>query len=266
LSVLFFVPLLFAIVTSLKSPDEIYVIPIKWIPRELMWSNYSNALSEVPFARFFANTVIITLLAIVGQMLSASLVGYGFARFAFPGRDLLFLLVLGLLILPVEVTLVPTFLLFKAVGWLDTWLPLIVPAYFGGGPFAIFVFRQFFRSIPRDLDEAAEIDGAGSLRIFLQIVAPLSLPAFATIGIFGFLSHWNDFLGPLIFLTSVENFTISLGLRFYQQVALSSAASGAPREHYLMAASLLASLPIVLVFLGLQKYFVRGIIMSGIKG
>ncbi len=263
LAVLFTAPFLFAVSTSLKAPEEIYLFPPRWIPKQILWGNYQQAWTQAPFATFFINTTIVTMLAMVGQVISASLVAYGFARFEFPGRDALFLLVLGTIILPEEVTLIPTFLIFKSLGWLDTWKPLIVPAYFGGGAFSIFILRQFLMTLPRDLDQAAEIDGAGTFRIFWTILMPLSRPAIATVGIFSFLGHWNDFIHPLIYLHTTEKFTISLGLRFYQQTAT---AGGPAREHLLMAAAVLSTIPVIIVFFALQRYFVRGIVMSGIKG
>src|ERR1700694_1111001 len=180
LTVLFMGPFLFAFTTSFKSPSEIFLFPPRLIPEHWLWHNYVEAWTNAPFALFFTNTAIITLLAMTGQILSSCLVAYGFARFRFPGRDALFILVIGTLILPTEVTIIPTFLLFKAIGWLNTWFPLIVPAYFGGGAFSIFLFRQFFMTLPRDLDEAAEIDGAGSLRVLWSVILPLSRPAIAT--------------------------------------------------------------------------------------
>ena len=263
LTALFMGPFLFALTTSFKSPNEIFVFPPRFFPEEWRFVNYRDALTQAPFDIFFRNTVLITVLAMLGQIVSAALVAYGFARFRFPGRDALFLLVISTLILPEEVTIIPTFLLFKAIGWLDTWYPLIVPAYFGGGAFSVFLLRQFFLTLPRDMDEAAEIDGAGSLRVLWTIVLPLSKPALATLAIFSFLGRWNDFFHPLIYLSTTERFTISLGLRFYQQVAT---AGGPAREHLLMAAAFSATLPIVLIFFLFQRQFVRGIVLSGIKG
>lgn len=263
LATLFTAPFLFAVSTSLKAPDEIYLFPPRWIPAKILWDNYYQAWTQAPFDHFFANTAIVTLLAMTGQLLSASLVGYGFARFDFPGRDAIFLLVLATMILPEEVTLIPTFLIFKLLGWLDTWKPLIVPAYFGGGAFSIFIFRQFFMTLPRDLDQAAEIDGANTLRVFWSIIVPLSRPVFATVGIFSFLGNWNDFIHPLIYLSTTEKFTISLGLQFYQQ---SGTAGGPATEQLLMAAAVVSTIPVIVVFFALQRYFVRGIVMSGIKG
>lgn len=170
---------------------------------------------------------------------------------------------LSTLIVPQQVTKVPTFLLYKYLGWLNTLLPLWVPAWFGGGAFFVYLMRQFFLSIPRELDDAAEIDGANTVQIFWNVLLPLALPAVATVAIFAFLWNWNDFLGPLIFLNSEENFTLPLGLRFFQ---LEAGNGGTPREQLLMAASVLDTLPPIAIFFALQRYFIRGIVMSGIKG
>jgi ABC-type glycerol-3-phosphate transport system permease component len=263
LTLLFMGPFAFAFTTSFKSPSEIFLFPPRLVPEHWLWHNYVEAWTKAPFTLFFTNTAIITLLAMVGQIVSSCMVAYGFARFRFPGRDALFILVIGTLILPTEVTIIPTFLLFKAIGWLNTWFPLIVPSYFGGGAFAIFLFRQFFMTLPRDLDEAAEIDGASSLRVLWNVILPLSRPAIATLAIFSFLGHWNDFFGPRIYLNTTDKFTISLGLRFYQQAAT---AGGPAEEHLLMAAAFTATLPIVVVFFIFQRQFVQGIVLSGIKG
>jgi multiple sugar transport system permease protein len=263
LTVLFMGPFAFAVTTSLKAPYEIFVFPPKWIPEVWRFSNYYDAMTQAPFDLFFTNTLIITALAMSGQITSSALVAYGFARFQFPGRNFLFILVIGTLILPEEVTIISTFLMFRRIGWLDTWYPLIVPAFFGGGAFSIFLFRQFFLSLPKDMDEAAELDGASSLRILWSIILPLSKPAIATLAIFAFLGRWNDFFHPLIYLNTTEKFTVSLGLRFYQQTV---GYGGEAREHLLMAAAITATLPVVVVFFIFQRQFVRGIVLSGIKG
>jgi ABC-type glycerol-3-phosphate transport system permease component len=196
-------------------------------------------------------------------MLSASAVAYGFSRFRFPGREALFLLVLGTMMLPWQVTIVPTFLLFRYMGWINTYMPLIIPSYFGGGAFFIFLLRQFFMSIPRDLDEAAKIDGASSVRVFWNIILPLSKPALATVAIFSFIEHWNEFIGPLIYLNSPQKFTVSIGLRYFVSNPFES---DEPREAILMAASLIVAAPPLILFFAAQKYFVQGIVTTGIKG
>jgi multiple sugar transport system permease protein len=194
---------------------------------------------------------------------TATLVAYGFARFRFPSRDALFLLVISTVLLPREVVIIPTFLLFKALGWLDTLLPLIVPSFFGGGAFFIFLLRQFFLTLPRELDEAAKIDGANSFQVLLHVLLPLARPALATAAIFAFLGHWNDFLEPLIYLNSSRNFTVALGLRYFQTLPNEAQE---PREQLLMAASLVVTAPVLVIFFAAQRYFVRGIVMSGLKG
>jgi ABC-type glycerol-3-phosphate transport system permease component len=209
------------------------------------------------------NSAVITIGHMAGQLASASLVAYGFARFRFPGRDALFMLVLSTLMLPPQVTLIPTFIIFRTLGWLDTYKPLIVPAYFGGGAFAIFLFRQFYLTIPKEYDEAAKIDGASSLLIFLRILVPMSKPVFITMAIFSFLGSWNAFFYPLIYLNTLEKFTLQLGLQYFRR---SADAGGQPTEHLLMASAMVATLPCVLLFLVLQRYFVRGVVLSGIKG
>ena len=255
-------PFLWSVLSSLKGPTEIYLFPPKVFPETPVWGNYAHVLEVVPFGRFYWNTTVITVLSIIGTVISSTLVAYGFARFDFPGREALFILVIATLILPDEVTLVPRFIMFRWLDWLDTFLPLIVPNFFGGA-FFIFLLRQFMLTIPRELDEAAEIDGAGPLRILWSVLIPVLLPALATISIFAFLFNWNAFIDPLIYLSSEENFTLSLGLRFFQQTPETA---GDPQEPYLMAASLMASLPPITLFIFAQRYFVRGVVLSGIKG
>jgi ABC-type glycerol-3-phosphate transport system permease component len=232
-------------------------------PEVPQWKNYADVFRLAPFGRFILNTVIITAFAMVGQILSASAVAYGFSRFRFPGRDALFFVVLSTMMLPWQVTIVPTFLLFRYLGWINTYLPLIVPSFFGGGAFYIFLLRQFFTTIPRDLDEAAKLDGASSVRIFWNILLPLAKPAIATVAIFAFIEHWNEFIGPLIYLNSPEKFTVSIGLRHFTSNPFSD---NEPREAILMAASLIVALPPLVLFFTAQKYFVRGIVTTGLKG
>jgi len=202
----------------------------------------------------------------VGSVLSASVVAYSFARFRYPGRDLFFMVTLGTLMLPVEVTLIPQYLLFKQLGWLDTFLPLIVPFWLGGGAFNIFLMRQFFMSIPYDLDEAARIDGASSWRVFWQILLPLCKPAVATMATLGFISHWNSFLAPLIFINSESKYLVAVGLRYFSSGVTQGQAAARPQDHLLMGAALMVALPCLALFFLAQRYFVQGIVMSGIKG
>jgi ABC-type glycerol-3-phosphate transport system permease component len=262
-SILFILPFLWTIGTSLKPIDELYTFPPTFVPENPRWVNYKEVFTLAPFGRFLINSAIVTLLAVVGQTLSAAAVAFGFSRFRFPGRNFLFGLVLATMMLPWHVTIVPTFLLFRELGWLNTLLPLIVPSFFGGGAFYIFLLRQFFLTIPRDLDEAAYMDGASSWRVFWSVLMPLSKTALATAAIFSFIEHWNEFIGPLIFLNSERWYTVSIGLRYFIAEPFTG---DEPREALLMAASLIVALPPLLIFFLAQKYFVQGIATTGSKG
>lgn len=261
--ILFALPFLWAIGSSLKPMTEIFKFPPTMWPVEPRWQNYADVFRIAPFGRFIYNTAYITAFAMFGQILSASAVAYGFSRFRFPGREALFFVVLSTMMLPWQVTIVPTFLLFRFMGWINTYFPLILPFFFGGGAFYIFLLRQFFMTIPKDLDEAAKIDGASSVRIFWNILLPLAKPALATVAIFSFIEHWNEFIAPLIFLNSPEKFTVSIGLRHF---TASPFESDEPREAILMAASLITALPVLILFFVAQKYFVQGIVTTGLKG
>lgn len=262
MAALFLAPFVWSVTSSLKAGDEIFVVPPRWLPHEPQWTNYLLVWQQVPFARFLANTIIVTGFAVVGEVVTSTVVAYGFARFSFPARNALFMVVVATLVLPTEVTLIPRFILFRDLGWLDTFLPLIVPAYFGSAAVFIFLLRQFFLTLPIDLDEAAELDGAGTLRVLWAVLIPLMKPALATVAVFSFLGHWNDFINPLIFLQSTEKFTLALGLSFFQRAAETG---GAPREPFLMAASLMVTAPCIALFFAAQRYFVRGVVMSGLK-
>jgi len=259
----FTVPFIWTIGTSLKPLTDLYTYPPKFLPSVARWDNYSAVFTLAPFATFLWNSVIVTGLAVVGQTLSAAVVAYGFSRFRFPGRDMLFIVVLATMMLPWHVTIVPSFLLYSRLGWINTFLPLIVPSFFGGGAFYIFLLRQFFLTLPRDLDEAAKIDGANSIHIFLQIILPLAKTALATVAIFAFIEHWNEFIGPLIFLNSPDKFTVAIGLRYFLVTPFTG---DEPREAILMAASLIVALPPLALFFAAQKYFVQGIVTTGMKG
>lgn len=262
-AIAFSLPFFWTATSSLKSAAEIRLFPPTFFPQDTRWQNYADVFTIAPFARFIWNTVVVTGLAMFGQILSSAAVAYGFTRFRFPGREALFFLVLSTMMLPWQVTIVPQFVLFRYLDWINTFLPLIVPSYFGGGAFFIFLLRQFFLTIPRDLDEAAKLDGASSLRVFWSVILPLSGAALATVAIFSFLQHWNEFIGPLIFLNSEEKYTLSIGLRYFM---VNPFESDEPREAILMAASIIVSLPSLILFFVAQKYFVRGIVTTGLKG
>jgi multiple sugar transport system permease protein len=253
------VPFYWLLSSSLKSPTKIWLYPPQWIPDPVVWQNYVEALTASPFHLYLFNTLIIVVFNLAGVLLTASMAAYSFARLRFRGRDLLFTILLSSMMLPWAVTMIPRYILFKNLGWLDTFLPLIVPDWFGGGAFNIFLLRQFFRTIPRDFTDAARIDGAGEFGIYWRVVLPLIKPALTAVAIFTFLHHWNDFMAPLIYLTSPGNYTISLGLASFKGLYTT-------QWHYLMAASTATILPVLVLFFVAQRYFIQGIVLSGIKG
>jgi ABC-type glycerol-3-phosphate transport system permease component len=252
-------PLAYMVSTSLKAEGLEYEVPIRWIPDPVVWRNYAEAFTSVPTLTFLRNTLVVTVLSILGELVTGSLAAYGFARLRFPGRDALFIVMLSTLMLPYFVTMIPLFVLFKTLGWTNTLLPLIVPSFFGGRPIAIFLMRQFFLTLPTELDDAAKIDGAGFFGIWWSILLPLTRPALATVAILALVYHWNDFLAPLIYLNSNDNFTLALGIRLF-------------RDQYrtffnlTMAYATMMTVPILTVFFLFQKYFIRGISMTGLTG
>lgn len=267
LAVLWITPLLWMISTSLKTPQDL--VGIKWIPTPIAWYNYVEAFSFGMWGRWWINTIIITAISMVGVIISSAAVAYAFARLRWPGRETMFKLVLATMMLPGVVTLIPRFILFArlpAFGlqgsevWVNTFLPLTVPA-FTANAFYIFLLRQFMRGIPDELSEAAKIDGATQLRIWWSIVLPLSKPALAAISIFAFQGAWQDFMGPLIYLQSERLYTLQIGLRQYE-----FAFGGAPAWNWLMAASLLVMLPVLIIFVLFQRYFIEGVTLTGLKG
>ncbi|MFZ1754096.1 MAG: carbohydrate ABC transporter permease [Caldilineaceae bacterium] len=263
LGVVFMFPFFWTVMSSLKSIQEISKFPPVWIPEVLHWENYARTLTIVPFARWTYNSFFVVVLSTLGTVLSASLVAYSFARFRYRGRDLIFMITLGTMMLPAQVTLIPQFILFHKLGWINTLYPLWLPAWFGGGAFAIFLLRQFILSLPKDLDEAALIDGASYFRIFWQILLPLCKAVVATIAVISFIGSWNDFVNPLIYLQLPEKFTLAVGLNYFKN---QPEMGGEPTQHLLMAASVMVIMPVVLLFFATQRYFVQGIVLSGIKG
>ncbi|MGE6754752.1 carbohydrate ABC transporter permease [Rossellomorea sp. NPDC071047] len=252
-------PLFWMISTSLKSGDIIFEIPPKWIPETFEWENYKRAVTDIPFFLYFKNTVIITGFRMFAEVFVSALVAYGFARFNFPGKNFWFVILLSTIMLPGEITMIPVFIMFSEIGWINTFKPLIVPSFFGGQAVFIFLLRQFFMSIPKELEESAVMDGANRLQIFYKIFLPLSKPALITIGLFSFQGSWNDLLGPLMYLNDSSKFTLQLGLAMF---------NGMTKVEWgpLMAASLLVLLPTIVIFFSMQKHFVEGITVTGIKG
>ena len=257
-AVLVFFPFAWTISTSLKTEQQTLEYPPTWMPDPVQWENYPNALTARPFGQYYINTTIITVLSVIGQVLSSAVVAYGFARFRFPGRGFMFLVVLSTLMIPFHMLIIPRFILFKYLGWLDTFLPLIVPNFFGGA-FSIFLLRQYFLTIPLDLDEAAKMDGATAFQIFMRIILPLARPALGAVAVFEFVSTWNDFLGPLIYLSSDRNYTVSIGLAAFRNDYFTA-------WHLFMAASAVAMLAPLVVFFLAQKYFIGGVALTGSGG
>jgi multiple sugar transport system permease protein len=255
-------PLLWTLSTSLKTVRQLSAWPPEWIPNPVAWSNYSEALTMLPFERYFLNTMVLVVAAEIGALITCSFVAYGFARLDFPGREPLFLLLISTMLMPYIVRLVPLFVFYGEIGWLGTYLPLAVPDLLGRNAFYIFLLRQFFRGIPDDLSDAARIDGANDFRIWWSVVLPLSKPVLATVAIFAFQSTWDDFLGPLIYMGQNPDMrTLAVGLYQFR-----NSPGGENLMPYLMAVSTVMMLPILFIFGFGQRYLVQGVTMSGLKG
>lgn len=257
--VIIMIPFYWMIAVSLMNNIEIYASPPVWIPERLVFQNYVEAVTTIPFFRLFRNTIGLALGRVIGTMLSASLVAFGFARLRAKDRDVLFLIVLGTMMLPGSVTLIPQFLIFYKLGWYPGFKPLIIPAYFGGGAYNIFLLRQFFMTIPLDYDDAARIDGCGYFQLWWRIMLPLSAPALATVAIFNIMWSWNDFMGPLIYLKSMQHSTLALGIYLFMGVY-------DPMWNQLMAMSVLITMPLLITFFFAQRMFIQGVVITGIKG
>ncbi|SFI76217.1 carbohydrate ABC transporter membrane protein 2, CUT1 family [Paenibacillus sp. UNC496MF] len=261
-SILFILPFWWMVSTSLKTPQEIAQYPPAFFPAEWHWKNYEEAWHLADFTRYTLNTLTIAVFAVIGHVLSNTFIAYGFAKLKFPGRQLLFSVLLGTMIIPGFVTLIPQYILFSKLHWVGTYLPLIVPGFFGG-PFSVFMLRQFFMTIPNDLIEAAKIDGANHLYIWSRIMVPLAKPAVATIAILTFNGAWNDFLGPLLYVNDVSKYTLQIGLESFK----GAVGSEGMQWHYLMAGSLIVLAPVVALFFLFQRYFIEGMnISAGTKG
>ncbi len=257
-AILFLIPFLWMLSTSLKPEHQIYVFPPIWIPSPVAWSNYATTWRSLPFARYVRNSVFVTSMGIVGNVLGSSLAAFAFARLRYPGRHFFFLLMLSTMMVPYWVTIVPTFILFRILGWTNTFAPLIVPGFFAV-PFYTFLLRQYFLGVSTELEDAARIDGAGTFRIYAQMIMPLAKPALATVAIFSFVYHWNDLINPLIFITDQSKFTVAVGLAAFRgdyRVKMS----------HMMAAATMALLPVLIVFFVTQRLFIQGILLSGSKG
>jgi multiple sugar transport system permease protein len=256
------IPFAWQISTALKTPEQTYVLPPKWIPDPIAWRNFYEGWTAMPFTRYLGNTLLITLCSILGELLSCSIVACSFARLRFRGKNLLFMVLLSTMMLPQQVTMIPKYILFGKLHWVDTFLPLIVPTFFATTAFYVFMLRQFFMTIPSELDDAARIDGCGYLRLFTDIILPLSKSALFAVGLMSFLAHWNDFMDPLIYLNSMDKRTLVLGLAYF----VTSELEGVTQLPYLLAVNTLVMLPCVLLFLRYQKHFIQGIVITGVKG
>ena len=254
------VPFFWLVSSSLKEPFDIYSFPPQWIPDPILWQNYVDVFEAVTVWRYTFNTLYVTLFSTLGVVLSSALAAYAFARLRFKGRDFVFGVILATVMLPFVVTMIPLYILFSELGWVGTFAPLIVPEWFGGA-ITIFLLRQFFRTIPMELEDAARIDGANRPRIFALIILPLSRPALTVVTVLAFLHHWNDFLGPLIYLSKRDMYTLALGLN-----ALQYFEGGLDWTHYVMVLATLMVLPVVILYFLAQQALVEGIVLTGLKG
>jgi len=259
ISFLFLLPLIWMLRSSLMGLSQIFEMPPVWLPSPVKWDNFARALTVLPFDRFFLNTFVIVVATVAGTALSSTIAAFGFSRIQWKGRNLVFMILLTSMMLPGAVTLIPTFIGWRALGFYDTYYPLVAPAFFGGGIFNVFLLRQFYMTIPRDFDEAAVVDGASYFQIYWRVILPLSRSAVIVVGLFTFLGAWNDFFGPLIYLRSEDKFTLALGLQMFQGTYTS-------QWDLLMAAASAVVLPCIAVFLLGQKYFLEGITLTGLKG
>ncbi|WP_026486779.1 carbohydrate ABC transporter permease [Caldanaerobius polysaccharolyticus] len=260
-SVVFIFPLLWLVSTSLKPDTQIFKVPPELIPKPFVWKNYVDMWIYFPFMQFLKNTLIVVILSMAGVLITAPLVAYAFARLKWPGRDIFFMIVLATMMLPGQVTMIPLYILFRRLGWVDTFLPLWVPAWFGGGAFYIFLIRQFLLTIPKELEESAIIDGANYWQIYAKIMLPLIQPVLTTIAIFQFMGAWNDFMGPLIYINDQAKYTLSLGLRLFQQQTSSSQTEFG----MMMAATTLMVIPVIIFFFLGQRRFIEGVVLTGMK-
>jgi multiple sugar transport system permease protein len=258
LAFLYAMPFVWMLSTSVKPAYQVYLMPPVWIPETWNWSNFVNPWFNMPFSRFYYNTITVTITAIIGTLLSSSIAAFAFARMRFRGREFLFVLVLSTIILPQQVTLIPQYLIFTKLGWINTLLPLIIPYWFGS-PFNIFLIRQYMMTIPLEIDDAARIDGAGWFQLYWRIVMPMAAPALGVVSIFSFNFHWNEYLHPLLYLNETKNFTVALGLPLLNSRYITDIQA-------VMAQTIIAVIPVMLVFFFAQRFYIQGIVVTGVKG
>ncbi|MBE0411621.1 MAG: carbohydrate ABC transporter permease [Anaerolineales bacterium] len=269
ISLFVLIPFAYMLSTSLKLENQLFVYPVRWIPDPIVWKNYWQAFHELgriapglSFLRIIGNTLFITVLAMVAEVVAVTLVAYGFSRFRFPGRNTLFSIMLATMMLPGIITLIPTFLIWRSLDLIDTYDPLVLGAWFGGGAWAVFLLRQFMLNIPKDYEDAAVIDGANTFQIYYQIILPLIKPALLALGVMIFQGNWNNFMGPLIYLNTTLKFPMVVALKFFQE----SISKEAPKWHYMMAMSTVMAAPILLLYFFAQRYFIEGLTIGGVKG
>ena len=253
----FMFPIFWMACTAVKSMQEIMTVPPTFIPKEFHWENFGEALSSFPFVRYVANTLFLVVVNFIGGTLSTTMVAYAFSRLKWRGRDKWFMLMLSTMMLPGVVTMIPTFIMFKNLGWVNTYLPLTVPS-FTAGAFGVFLMRQYFRTIPMEMTESAKIDGASHFRIYAQIILPLAKPIIATLAVSSFMGTWNDYMGPLLYLSDQRLYTVTYGLRTFQ-------VDNAADWNLLMAGALVISIPTIIAFFFSQKYFIESITLTGVK-
>ena len=258
-SIMFLMPFIYVLSTSLKTAGDVYTFPPEFIPDPVAWENYPDALTAMPFDVFFINTIILALGRIAGLTLSCSLAGFAFAKLRWRGRNTLFFIVLLTLMIPTEVTLIPRYILFSKLGWVDSFAPLLVPGFFAENAFFVFLFRQFFMTMGQDLIDSARIDGCSFVGLFWRIIVPNAKPVFAVVAIYIIQNNWNSFLLPMIYLTDRAKYTLALGLRLFNEQYYS-------QTHLLMAASVFVVVPIVILFFFMQRYFIQGVVFTGSKG
>ena len=260
--IIFAFPLFWTVSSSLQTWQELRAFTFHLLPEVPQWGNYAKVFDAVPFARWMANSFLLVAITVPGTVITASLTAYAFARFDFFGKNVWFVLMLGTLMIPSQVTMIPQYILFFKLKLVNTYVPLTIGAWLGGGAFMIFLLRQFIMSIPRDLDEAAVIDGASPFRILWSVILPLMKPALTTVAILQFMNEWNEFFGPFIYLSDWDLFPAAVGMRVFQNIPLETTE---PREHLLMAAAATMTLPVILLFIVAQRYFIQGVVLSGLK-
>ena len=262
IGIIFISPLLWVVSTAFKTVEETYGSQIAWIPNPVTFKHFIKLFTEYPFFIFFKNSIFVTFFSVIGTVISCSMVAYAFARLNWFGKDMFFIVLLATMMIPSQITMIPLFILFNKIGWVNTFRPLIIPQFFAGGAeggLYVFILRQFMRTIPRELDEAAKIDGCSYFKIYMHIIMPLSKPALGAVAVFSFMLHWNEFMMPLIYLNDESKFTLPVGLQYFklQDFIL---------YNELMGASLVALLPCIILFFMCQKYFIRGIDLKAGKG